>query len=127
MKQVIVFSLLLCTFIFGCSKHPRKKKGNTPAGQSVASIHIEAAQKRADIYDAIAEAIEDGKLKTINDVIEFSNPLFQDAGQKYVVDVNALRESRLGGADDALPEDAATVFHKFADEYRQVGFVIKRK
>lgn len=127
MQRVIVFTLLVCVCISGCVKHPRKKKNNLPAGQSATAIHVESAQKRADIYEKIAQAVEDGKLKTVNDVVDFSNPLFSEASQEYIIDMNALRSARLNGADDKLPDDAPAIFRKFADEYRQVGFVSRRK
>lgn len=115
-KLALIAILLVC----GCSKPQQPKRNILEAKpDSFTVIHWQSAANRADIYDKIADGIKDGDLTTVEQVVDFSAPLFNEAAQKYTEDGNALRKQRLKDADDKLPKDADKIFRKMAQEYRR--------
>lgn len=120
--------VLLMVSVVGCPAPHRKRKPRPVNDDTVivssdtaTAIHKAIAKTKADIYDKLADAVDSGEVKTVNDCMNFCNPMVDEANDKYVVDIEALREARLGGADDTLPSKAAEVFRLFAKEYRNAA------
>lgn len=109
-KVLIVLTLLLCT---GCPQ----SRPIYVVEETATTIHKKSAATRADIYNKIADEIESGRVKTVNECVDFSNPLFLTSAQDYIQSINRLRQRRLNGADETLPPNAADVFRQFAREY----------
>lgn len=122
--------LFLALFvILGCNEQRGKPrvKPNKPGYDvvvdigTVVGIHKQSALARAGAYEKLADAVQAGSVTTVNDAVNFMNPLITDAGKNYTKEINALRKERLGGAEDQLPPDAADVFRQFAKEYRDAA------
>lgn len=123
MRNCIVISLLVCLFV-GCDEH--RKPGVVPNVvvddvSTATSIHKQSAAMRADAYEKLADAVDSSAVKTVNDAVNFTNPMFVDMSTHYTQKINELRKVRLHGADDVLPADAATTFRLFAKEYREAA------
>lgn len=120
------FVLLLC-LMPGCdeSRKPRPNPDNHDVvivdTTSVKNIHRQSALARAGAYDKLADAVQAGSVKTVNEAYAFMNPMIIEAGKKYTEDVNKLRQERLRGAAEDLPPDAADTFRQFAKEYRDAA------
>lgn len=119
-------ALIVLLIVIGCdeSRKPRHDvvvPPNVVDNGTATAIHFEAASKRAEIYDNLAAKCDSGELKTVNDVVEYSTPLFNAAAGVYLDKITALRKSRLHDADDQLPADAAATFRLFAKEYRDAA------
>lgn len=119
-------AFLVLFFVIGCNEQrkPRPNPDNHDVvivTDSVKHIHQQSAIARADIYLKLADAVQAGSVKTVNDAMNFMNPMIVDAGKQYTIDINSLRNKRLGGAEDELPSNAAEVFRQFARDYREAA------
>jgi hypothetical protein len=123
MKKLIVVAVSM--LLLGCNENSRRnidiKNDMTIVidnrGQTATKIHKDSARLRAGVYIKLAEEFEAGQIKTVNEAVEFSSPLFSELSKKYTEDINLLRKIRLHDADDQLPEDSAKTFRLFAKEY----------
>lgn len=116
------YLILIVVLLVGCDESRRDVvKPDVIVGDNATAIHCKSASDRAVIYDDIADKMKSGQLKTVNDVVDYSTPLFNTASATYLDKITDLRKTRLHGADDVLPSDAEAVFRLFAKEYRDAS------
>lgn len=121
MRTHIVILLSFSMVLGGCRARKRISHDPTTPVVTAGSVHKQSATERAQAYDDLADAVRDGKVKTINDCVDFFNPRMQKVNDEYTSRINELRNTRLKGADDTLPSDAEKVFRQFAAEYRRAS------